>query len=301
MQRRKFIRNATLGLAALGLSPTQSLLANQLLGSAGTFKVIRNNVGYYTEKGGTIGWLLSPQASVVIDTQFPEQSENLLSGLKTRQNFEQLDLLINTHHHGDHTGGNPVFAGLFKQHVAHANAKINQEISARKDDKLADILLPTETYTDTWAAQTGNEIVSLNYFGAGHTNGDSIIHFQNANVAHLGDLLFNRRFPYIDPGAGGNFKGWQKVLKKIRKYYDKDTIFIFGHAAENYPVTGSVADVEAMENYIKRLLQYVKKEKKKGTSLDQLVAKTTVIPKAEEWKYGERLRERNLRVAWDEV
>jgi glyoxylase-like metal-dependent hydrolase (beta-lactamase superfamily II) len=265
MQRRNFLRQSAAGLTALSLLPAHSLLARGLFPTAGSFTSIRNNVGYYTERGGTIGWLLEPGATVMIDT---------------------------------HTGGNSVFKGLFKTHLAHENAKTNLSNNAKED---SEVLLPGDTYAKEWQRQVGDEIVQLNYFGPGHTNGDSVIHFQNANVAHLGDLLFNRRFPYIDPGAGGTFTNWAKVLKKVRKYYDKDTVFIFGHAADSYPVTGSVNDVRAMQNYIEQLLRYVKKEKKKGTALEQLKAQTVTIPGAEEWRYGERLRDRNLEVAWEEV
>lgn len=301
MQRRKFIQQSSLALAALSLSPFQQLMAQSLMPAAGKFKLIRNNVGYFTERGGTIGWLLSPNGTAVVDTQFPDQSRNLLTGLQQKQGFEKLNLLVNTHHHGDHTSGNPIFKDLVEVHVAHDNSKVNQRANAEKNDKLNEILLPGQTYSDEWNMQVGEETVNLRHFGAGHTNGDSVVHFENANVAHLGDLLFNRRFPYIDPGAGGTFKNWAKVMKKIRKHYDKDTVFIFGHAADSYNVTGSVTDVKAMENYICSLLDYVKKEKKRGTSLEQLITKTTTIPKATEWKYGERLRAVNLKVAWEEV
>lgn len=302
MQRRRFIRQFLSSTAAIGLLPTQGLLAEQLFTSAGHFELIRGTVGYYTERGGTIGWSLEPGASIIVDTQFQEQSNNLLNGLKERQHIEKLDLLINTHHHGDHTGGNPVFKGFFKTHLAHRNAHANQErVAKEREQASADVLLPTTLYDKDWSAAIGAERIRVHYFGPGHTNGDSVIHFEQANVAHLGDLLFNRRFPYIDPSAGGNFQAWAGVMKKIYRTFDKDTRFIFGHAAASYPVVGTRNDVKAMENYIRRLLQYVKQAKRRGQSLEQLQANTTVIPKAEEWKYGERLRKINLQVAWDEV
>lgn len=301
MQRRKFIQQSGIALAALGLSPFQKILAQSFMPAVGAFNLIRNNVGYFTERGGTIGWLLSPGGTAVVDTQFQPQAEHLLAGLQQRQGFEKLNLLVNTHHHGDHTSGNPIFKDLLEVHVAHNNSKVNQQENAEKNDKLSEVLLPTQTYATEWNMNVGDEAVNLKHFGPGHTNGDSVVHFENANVAHLGDLLFNRRFPYIDPGAGGTFTNWAKVMQKIRKHYDKDTVFIFGHAAESYKVTGNLNDVKAMENYILSLLDYVKKEKKKGTSQEQLIEKTAVIPGAPEWKYGERLREMNLKVAWEEM
>jgi cyclase len=91
------------------------------------------------------------------------------------------------------------------------------------------------------------------------------------------------------------------VMKKVRKAYDKNTIYIFGHAADGYPVFGTASDLKAMENYLKSLRKYVKKEKKKGVSLDQLKEKTTIIPGAPEWNAGERLLGVNLEVMWAEI
>jgi glyoxylase-like metal-dependent hydrolase (beta-lactamase superfamily II) len=147
----------------------------------------------------------------------------------------------------------------------------------------------------------GREIVTARYFGPAHTGGDAVIHFENANVAHVGDLVFNRRFPYVDPAAGGNMTNWINVLRKIRRAYDRDTVFIFGHAAESYPVVGDAADLQSMEDYLKSLRRYVKREQKKGTSLDELKAKTVTVPGAPEWTFGERLRDLNLEVMWGEI
>ena len=110
----------------------------------------------------------------------------------------------------------------------------------KKDDKLDGTPLPKTTFTGNWSTNLhdGKESISLTHFGPAHTGGDAVVHFENANVAHLGDLLFNRRFPYIDPGAGGDIQNWPSVLKSIRQRYDRNTIYVFGHAAEDYPVFG---------------------------------------------------------------
>lgn len=238
---------------------------------------------------------------VVIDTQFPDPAREFLTEVLRHE--ARLDLLINTHHHGDHTGGNGVIAPLATTYVAHARARENLAINEEKRKEGDSIPLPTTVFQKEWsmALPAGGEIVTARHFGPAHTGGDAVIHFEHANVAHVGDLMFNRRFPYIDPGAGGNMTNWITVLKKIRKHYDRDTVFIFGHAADSYPVTGDGADLKSFENYLKSLRHYVKKEKKGGTTLDALKAKTTVIPGAPEWKYGERLRDVNLEVMWEEI
>lgn len=305
MKRRNFLTTTGLALAATPFAQLFSRDFNART-AAGDFQMIRGNVGYYTNRGGTIGVYLpdgKPEGGVIIDTQFPDQAKELLTTLQSMGELSSFSILANTHHHGDHTGGNSVFAPLAKQHVSHARAKQNLMDNLVQNDKEGTVALPGETFDTGWSTNLpdGKEVISLRHFGAAHTGGDAVVHFENANVAHLGDLLFNRRFPYIDPGAGGNMTEWAAVMKTIRKSYDKNTIYIFGHAAEGYPVFGTASDLKAMENYLKSLRKYVKKEKKKGTSLEDLKAKTTTIPGAPEWNAGERLRPVNLEVMWGEV
>ena len=211
-----------------------------------------------------------------------------------------MDMLINTHHHGDHTGGNIAFKGLVKKVVAHENSKANQMRVAKARDQEIGQLYPDKTFTTEWSERVGKEIITAKYFGPAHTDGDAIIHFENANVAHMGDLMFNRRFPFIDRSAGASIKGWIRVLKKARKTYDKDTLFIFGHAGEGHEITGTHADLKAFENYLKRLLQYTKKQIKAGKTLDEIkAAGITTIPEAEEWT-GRGI-ERSLQSAFEEL
>ncbi len=297
MDRRRFLTST----AALTLaSPLARLLAQPALLAPGQVRLIRGNVGYYTNSGGTIGFYLPASGSggVVVDTQFPDPARDFLT--TAMQGSGQLDLLINTHHHGDHTGGNGVVAPLATRYVSHERAKENLAANEARRTEGDALPLPITTFSDEWslALPDGAERLTARHFGAAHTGGDAVIHFENANVAHVGDLMFNRRFPYVDPGAGGNLTNWTQVM---RKAYDKDTVFIFGHAAESYPVTGTRDDLKAFENYLSSLHDYVREEKKRGTTLEALKAKTFAIPKAPEWRYGERLRDVNLEVMWEEV
>ncbi len=259
---------------------------------------LRRKTGYYTERGGTIGWLLTPSHLVVVDTQFPSQARHLIAILR-QTNQKPLDLLINTHHHGDHTSGNIAFKGIFKTHVAHRNSRDNQERVARERGKLDEQLLPSTTFTDTWSQQVGDEKITLRYYGPAHTNGDALVHFENANIVHMGDLVFNRRYPYIDKSAGAHIGNWIEVLRKARKTFSKDTQYIFGHAGEGYPPTGSAEDLKAMENYLRRLLKFIKKARRQGKTLEQIKASTSHIPGAPEWQ-GKGI-ERSLDAAWLEL
>lgn len=299
MRRRRFL--TTSAALALGAPLHQLLAAPRPV--IPEVHLIRNNVGYFTDRGGTIGFYRPDGGvgGVVVDSQFPEQATTFLTDVFDA--YKELDLLINTHHHGDHTGGNAVIAPLARAYVSHDRARTNLQNNEARRTEGAAVPLPDTTFTDRWemALPGSQEMVTARHFGPAHTGGDAVIHFENANVAHLGDLLFNRRFPYIDPAAGGNMTNWIRVLRKIRKTYDRDTVFIFGHAAESYPVTGDRADVKAFEDYLLALRDYVKREKRKGTSLEALKQKTVTIPNAPEWRFGERLRDVNLEVMYGEV
>ena len=176
------------------------------------------------------------------------------------------------------------FADLTDRVVAHTNSLKNQKRSAEKRGNEADQFYPNETFNTDVQVKAGKETVDLKYFGAAHTDGDAIIHFQNANVVHMGDLIFNRRFPYIDTGAGANIENWIKVLDKALKTYDDEAIFMWGHAGEGYDVTGGKDDIKAFQNYLERLLDFGEKSLRAGITLEELKKTTTVIPGAEEWK-----------------
>lgn len=295
--RRTFLKNAALATGALSL-PAHDLLAAWFQTMPGKMEEIRKQVGYYTERGGTIGWYLHEDGIAVIDTQFPEQAGHLIEQL--RQKIDKpVDLLFNTHHHGDHTGGNIAFKDIAKNVVAHANSRANQEKVAIERKSEAQQLYPDIIFEKTFKRKIGREMIAARYFGPGHTNGDSVIHFENANIAHVGDLMFNRRFPFIDKTAGASISNWIEVLGEIRKTYDKDTIFIFGHANDGFSVTGGREDLAAMQNYLDQLLKYVQKAISDGIGEKDLIAKTTIIPGAEEWK-GQGV-ERSIGAAYMEL
>jgi glyoxylase-like metal-dependent hydrolase (beta-lactamase superfamily II) len=296
MQRRNFLRNTSLSFGALLLLNTK-LFANMLKEDPWKMKMLRNNVGIFTEKGGTIGYLLTDKGIVVVDAEFPEQSQHLIDALK-KQSDKSFEMLINTHHHGDHTSGNISFKGIVKDVAAHTNSLANQQkvaIAQKTEDKQ---LYPNITYDDSWKYSIDKETIQTHYFGPAHTNGDSIIHFQNANIAHVGDLMFNRRWAFIDRSAGASVKNWVTVLDKALGTFDNDTIFIFGHAFDPEKVTGNKDDLRAMQNYLAKMLDFVEKEIKAGKSKDDIL-KEKAIPGVTEWQ-GDGI-ERGLQATYEEL
>jgi cyclase len=295
MDRRSFLQSSVMTLGALTL--TQKNMLTGLFDDPWKITLLRNDVGIFTEKGGTIAFLLYKKGIVVVDAQFPEQSQHLITELKKRSD-KPFTKLINTHHHGDHTSGNISFKGIVEHVLAHANSLTNQKNSAIANKNEDKQLYPDQTYTESWCDKFGKEKICLSYFGAGHTNGDSLVHFQHANIVHMGDLVFNRRHPFVDRGAGANIQSWIAVLNKAVTTYDKSTIYIFGHAGTGYEVTGTADDLNKYADYLGKLLQFVEGEIKAGKTKDDIL-KATIIPGAEEWK-GDGIQ-RPLQAAYEEL
>lgn len=296
MQRRTFLRNTGLTLTSLAFLSNKTI-AQLLEDPAWKIKMLTKEIGVFTEKGGTILFMLSKDGIVVVDSQFPEQSQHLIDELK-KKSEKPFRLLINTHHHADHSGGNIAFKGLVQNVLAHENSKANQQkvaIEKKTEDKQ---LYPDQTYGTTWCEKIGKEKICLHYFGAGHTNGDSFIHFQHANIVHVGDLVFNRRHPFVDRSAGASMSNWIQVLNKAENTLNKKTTFVCGHAAEGYDILATQDDVKLFGDYLGKTLQFVEREIKAGKTKDEIL-KATSIPGAPEWK-GDGIS-RPLGAAFDEL
>lgn len=297
MQRRSFLRNTSLAAGMLALG-SHKLFAGFRFDDPWKMRLLRNNVGIFNEQGGTIAYLVDKKGIVVVDAEFPAQSAHLIAALK-KQSESPFSLLINTHHHGDHTAGNISFKGIVKNVAAHENSKANQQRVA-KDKKTEDQqLYPDITYTDSWHYKIGHEKIRTYYFGAAHTNGDSIVHFEHVNIAHMGDLMFNRIYPFIDKSAGASVTNWVTVLDKALSTFDNDTIFIFGHGDAD-TVTGTKEELKGMQNYLQKLLEYTGGEIKAGKTKEEIV-KTTEIPGAGAWKDQFKQIQSNLTAAYDEL
>lgn len=238
--------------------------------AAPEFKPLRRNAGYFTARGGTIGWLVNPAAVAAVDTQFPDTAKLFLEGLPGRAG-RKFDVVINTHHHGDHTGGNAVLKPEARMLVAHANVPELQRQRAAADKKGDAPTVPDTTFADAWRRDLGDETVSLKYHGAAHTKGDIVTHFEKANVIHMGDLMFNRLYPVIDRPGGASIKGWIGVLEKVAKDYPRDAVYIFGHGHAKFGVTGASGDLLVFRDYLSALLEHVQKQIAVGQPKEEVV------------------------------
>jgi glyoxylase-like metal-dependent hydrolase (beta-lactamase superfamily II) len=278
--RRRFLTTSSLALAAATVD------LSKLLAQAGqgapqapptAFAPIRGTVGYFTGQGGTIGYHIGKDGVVVIDAQMPATAKICLDGIKERDGGRLIDILVNTHHHGDHTGGNPVFKGSVKQILAHANVpRLQREAAARQaaarpDAPAPEIVVADATFANTWEEDIGGERMALKYYGAAHTSGDAVVTFRKADVVHMGDLVFNRMHPFIDRPAGASIANWIKVLEGTVADHGNGTTYIFGHGSVKFGPTGARADLLYMRDYLTALLEFVRGEIKAGKPKEVIV------------------------------
>jgi cyclase len=275
--RRDFAKasvfGATAGLIPRGLDAQQGAPPAAAAPPAGTvpptFTPLRRNVGIFNNRGGTIGWMANNTGVLVVDTQFADTAPNFLTGLKERTP-RQIDVVINTHHHPDHTGGNAVLRAAARQLVAHERSAQNQKNSGGRAGA-APPTLPDVTFPETWSVTIGDETIRARHWGIAHTGGDAAIHFEQAGIVHLGDLLNNRGYPNCDAPAGGSVHGWISVLEKMAPAYPADTLYIYGHAEAGHPFIGTRQDLFYQRDYFTAVVEVAQKALKAGQAREEAI------------------------------
>ncbi|HST59463.1 MAG TPA: MBL fold metallo-hydrolase, partial [Longimicrobium sp.] len=286
------------------------------------FTPIRRNVGTFTMRGGTVGWIVNRGGVAVVDTQFPAEARALLAGLQERSRNRGVDVLLNTHHHGDHTGGNGVFTGVARRVVAHGMADQHMRRAPQPPPQAQQAppaaqppaqpqatqppppppLYPDTTFTHSWSTEVGDERITARHHGRAHTSGDAVITFERANVVHMGDLGFHRRHPVVDRAAGASMRNWARLLEQVANAHARDTLYIFGHAAEGLPVTGSSVELLQFRDYLAAVLAFVEQHVAAGRSREEILAMRTPLAGFEAWgPFGQAGPRDPLAVAYEEV
>lgn len=269
--RRQFISSSTLGLAGTTLSrlATSAAQAPAQAPPVTKFEDLRRNVGVFSGRGGSIGYLLTPDGAVAVDAQFPDTAKLCVEGLQQRSP-KGIQLLINTHYHGDHTAGNTAFRPAVKSIVQQERcAQLHKDFTT-KNNTAAQQAFADVTFGESWSHAIGDERVWANYYGPGHTGGDAVIFFERANVVHMGDLMFNRLHPRVDRPGGASMKNWMSILERVAKKH-RDATFIFGHAKAGMPVSGPAKELLYLRDYFSAALDHVQKGIKAGHSQEQIV------------------------------
>lgn len=267
LTRKDFIKSSSLLLGGLALGGSRFASLFQDMGKG--FRLINDNIGIYSERGGTILWYIAQDGAAIVDSQFPDSAKNMLDGLKKKTD-KKINFLFNTHHHGDHTSGNFYLKDFVEKIVANENCARLQKAKNGGGEKDKTQAYPNLTFKENAIYGLGKEQVNAYHFNPSHTGGDSMYHFVNSNIVHMGDLVFNRLCPFFNLSDEGSFKGWILNLEKAISIFPKDTKFIFGHAADPEKVIGSKDDIVKMKDYISTLLNYVAKAKAAGKTREEI-------------------------------
>lgn len=234
---------------------------------------VSGNVYMLEGSGGNIGVCVGDDGILIIDNQFAPLAPKIEAALAELQPGP-VNYVLNTHLHGDHTGGNQHFGSHDATIVAHDH--VHERLSA--NDNYGAAGLPAITFSESATLHFNGETIHLLHHGPGHTDGDTIIKFENANVIHMGDLMFNGRFPYIDLGNGGSVTGYIAAVENALKHADENTKIIPGHGA-----LAVKADLEKCVRMISETAAIVSKGIAAGKSVDDL--KAAGLP--DEWdSYG---------------
>ena len=224
---------------------------------------IKGSVHMLTGAGGNIGVSAGEDGVLIIDDQFAPLAEKIAAQLG-ELGSDKPKYVINTHYHGDHTGSN----AFFHSHkgatiLAHENVRVR----LANDEKIKPEALPTITYEDGIKIYFNGETLHVMHLAVGHTDGDSVVWFEQPNVMHTGDLFFNGRFPYIDQGAGGNVEGYMDSVKQLLAKIDDETVIIPGHGD-----ISNKQEYSAFLAMISETFNYVKALKQDGKTLDEVKA-----------------------------
>jgi cyclase len=240
---------------------------------AGTVSMIEGVGGF---AGGNVGVSVGSDGMFIVDDELETMSPKLQAAL-ARLSKSPLRFVINTHWHGDHSGGNKAFGAAGAVIVAHDNVRHRLSASqaeaqaktgvARAADGRSDPVLPVVTFGDDVTLHLNGEDVHVFHVPPAHTDGDAVVHFTKANVVHTGDLFVSRGYPFVDLRSGGNFEGFITAADAILSVSNDKTRIIPGHG----PVVGR-REVQIWREVLVTLRQRVKVMIASGKTLEQAIA-----------------------------
>ena len=230
-----------------------------------------------TGAGGNIGVSAGEDGILIVDDQFAPLADKIRAALAAISPGD-LEFVVNTHFHFDHTGGNAIF-GKEALIVAHTNVRKRLAegagVRGRPAEPAPKEALPVVTYDDGVSIHFNGEEIMIGHLTGGHTDGDSYIYFTDSNVVHLGDQFFAGRFPFVDTGNGGNAVGLRDSIGEVLEHLPADAKVIPGHG----PLS-SVDDLKMYHRMLTECVATVKAGKDAGKSVEEIQA--AGLP--DEWK-----------------
>ena len=222
---------------------------------------VSGNIYMLVGAGGNIGVSVGEDGTLIIDDQFAPLAERIQKAID-ELGGDKPKIVLNTHYHGDHTGSNAYF-GESGTIIAHENVRIR----LANDTNITRVALPVVTYADRIRVHFNDDELDIIHMPAGHTDGDAIVWFKNANVIHMGDHFFRGSFPYIDIPSGGSVKGVIANLDRIVKMIPADISVIPGHGP-----LATVANLSESLDMLRATQRLVSESLAAGKSVEDIIA-----------------------------
>ena len=252
---------ATTCLLLSGISAAATVLAQDDRFANVTIETVpvTGNISMLIGSGGNSGVSTGDDGLLIIDDQYAPLAAKIRAAL-SQLNPDAPKFLLNTHFHGDHTGGNADF-GVASIIIAHEN--VRGRLVAEDSPSSA---LPVITFDDDVTVHFNGENITLIHMPRGHTDTDSVVMFEDSNVVHMGDHFFNGGFPFVDLANGGTVQGYLSNLERALSWIDDETSVIPGHGP-----LGSKADLLAFYNVVKDTSITIRVMKSQGVSAEEAV------------------------------
>ena len=237
---------------------------------------LSDNVYMLVGSGGNIGVSAGEDGVFIIDDQFAQLTPKIVTAIKAISD-KPFQFLVNTHYHGDHTGGNENMAKQGVKIIAHENVR-----KRLMDGESSKDALPIITFNDRVNVHMNGEDVNVHHVEHAHTDGDAILYFTQSNVLHTGDTYFRNRYPYIDLKSGGSIDGYIKAVKKGLTLINDDTKIIPGH--------GEISNKEEYQSFLtmlETLRANVHAEIEKGKTEDEVATNNSITKQYDDLGYGD--------------
>ena len=262
------MKRLTLTLAALSILPATAHAQSNI-----EITKVSDTIHMLTSpNGGNVTASVGQDGAFIIDDNLPGRSEPLTSAIKSIKD-QNINFVLNTHYHNDHTGTNEAFGNQGAIIVAHDNVRTRLsseqviEFFNKTVEPLSKEGLPIITFSQDMTLHYNDNDIEITYVPNAHTDGDSIAYFKDENVITAGDALFNGRYPFIDVEHGGTIQGMIAAQDKILEIANDQTAIIPGHG----PLTNK-AELQGYKNTLSTIADKVEAAIKEGKTLEEIQA-----------------------------
>jgi cyclase len=274
-------------------------------------------------RGGNVAFSVGPEYVIVVDSQYADVAPGILRQI-SKVTDKPVRFLVNTHHHGDHTGGNATFKPVAVI-VAHENVRrrmlaspdelianlparidaartqgdaarvkmFEDQLAAARAVKVEGVPAPVLTYETGIKLHIGGETLRVVHTAPAHTDGDSFVYFEKSNTLHMGDLFFNKVVPFIDTASGGSASGYLSAIDQAIAAVPADATVVPGHGE----IT-DIAGLKAFRQYIADVIASAQAAKSSGKTKDQYLAEVDLPAYKDFNGYAQRFKS-NASAAWD--